>query len=199
MTGLRITAGALKGRKVAVPPTSTRPTSSKARQAFFDILGPRIHGAVFLDLFSGSGIFSLEAISRGAAAAIAIDRSPRAIRQIRSMATDWNLPITPLLSDVIEGLARPLAFASVDVVYADPPYDWPGYGALLEAIDGLPGLSADAVVAIEHRSGTEPFRDARCRFIAWRRTARYGEVSISLFERVDHDMEERGDDEPDSE
>jgi 16S rRNA (guanine966-N2)-methyltransferase len=72
MPPLRITTGSLRGRKIPLPP-DTRPTSERARQAFFNILGERIEGASFLDLFAGSGAFAFEALSRGASRASAID------------------------------------------------------------------------------------------------------------------------------
>lgn len=179
---LKITAGSLKGRKVPVPPADTRPTSSKARQALFDIVGPSIVGATFLDLFAGSGIFSLEAISRGARRAIAIDYSPRSIRQIEALAARWNLPITTMLSDVIEGLRRIRTEEPFDLVYADPPYDWSGYPALLSAIGRLPALAEDAIVAIEHRSGTEPLSGISAEGLELRKTAHYGEISIAIYD-----------------
>src|SRR5512132_123847 len=72
---IRVTAGTLRGRRVPVPKDDVRPTSERARQAFFNIVGPRINGARFLDLFAGSGIFSFEAISRGAKESVAVDSS----------------------------------------------------------------------------------------------------------------------------
>ena len=83
---LRVTAGSLRGRRVPVPPGDVSPTSERARQAYFNISGPRIAGARFLDLFAGSGIFSFEAVSRGAASATAIDQSRRNCETIARLA-----------------------------------------------------------------------------------------------------------------
>src|SRR5216684_3889558 len=62
MSTLRVTAGTLRGRRILVPPRDVRPTSERARQAFFNIIGQRIDGAHFLDLFAGSGIFSFDGV-----------------------------------------------------------------------------------------------------------------------------------------
>ncbi|MFW6253274.1 MAG: RsmD family RNA methyltransferase, partial [bacterium] len=62
---MRITGGSLRGRVVKVPPGEIRPTMDRMRESMFSILGP-LHGRSFLDLFGGSGIVALEAVSRGA-------------------------------------------------------------------------------------------------------------------------------------
>src|SRR5882724_6402280 len=97
---LRVTSGTLRGRRVPVPPRETRPTSERARMAFFNIAGPRIDGAQFLDLFAGSGIFSFEAISRGAAAATAIEQDRQSAATIARLAREWNAPVTATAADV---------------------------------------------------------------------------------------------------
>src|ERR1043165_1090466 len=94
MASLRITAGTLRGRRVAVPPTDIRPTSERARQAYFNIVAERIAGAHFLDLFAGSGVFSLEAVSRGAASATAVERDKRAAAAIGNLARAWSLSVS---------------------------------------------------------------------------------------------------------
>jgi len=186
MTVLRITSGTLRGRKVPVPTHPLRPTSARARQAFFNILGDRIVESVFLDLFCGSGIFTLEAVSRGARKAIAVDIEGRALRQIERIAAEWSLPITAIRGDAIAALRRPLGADDIDIVFADPPYDFPRYRELAETIDSEVPVAPGAVIGIEHRSGLNPFERVELSRISFRKTARYGDVSISIFD-VDQD------------
>jgi 16S rRNA (guanine966-N2)-methyltransferase len=80
---LRIVAGRLGGRRIAAPPgRDTRPTSDRVREALFSTLGP-LDGLAVLDLFAGSGALGLEALSRGAARVVFVDRAPRAIGTVR--------------------------------------------------------------------------------------------------------------------
>lgn len=170
MATLRVTAGTLRGRRVPVPPREVRPTSERARQAFFNIIGPRIAGAAFLDLFAGSGIFSFEAVSRGAASALAIDSVRRNSEAITELAKQLEANITTMTADVITALPR-LGDRVFDLAYADPPYDYAQYDELRSAIDGHA-----AFYAIEHRRRHEPFT------VEPARRVEYGEVWISLFE-----------------
>ncbi|MBX9721237.1 MAG: RsmD family RNA methyltransferase, partial [Candidatus Obscuribacterales bacterium] len=64
---MRITGGEARGRVIAGPEGLTlRPTGSKVRQAFFNILGNKLYGCSFLDICAGSGLIGIEALSRGA-------------------------------------------------------------------------------------------------------------------------------------
>ena len=193
MTGLRITAGTLRGRRIAVPPQDVRPTSERARQAFFNIVGPRITGAHFLDLFAGSGIFSFEAVSRGAAEALAVDLSRKNIAAIEKLAMEWDVNVKAVVGDVLQGV--PGAQCPVPgknnlgtgnwalgtgftIVYADPPYDFARYDDLLAVLDGL-SLAPDALVAVEHRRKTELASETK--HLRLLRRAEYGEVWISMY------------------
>ena len=175
---IRITAGALRGRHVPVPKDLVRPTSERARQAFFNIVGSGLRNALFLDLFAGSGIFSFEAVSRGAREAIAIDNSRRHTVTIDRTARDLDLPVRTVTADVLAGIKR-LGDQVFDVIYADPPYSYERYDELLMSIDTLT-LAPEALVAIEHRRRTEPFtaNPTRLQFL---RRAEYGEVWITFF------------------
>ena len=78
----RIVAGALGGRRIAVPRTGTRPTTDRVRESLFNVLASRIDfaGASVLDLYAGSGALGLEALSRGATSAVFVESDQRAAR-----------------------------------------------------------------------------------------------------------------------
>jgi 16S rRNA (guanine966-N2)-methyltransferase len=179
MPSLRITSGTFRGRRVPLPSHDLRPTSERARQAFFNILGQRIEGARFLDVFAGSGIFSFEALSRGAACAVAVEASKKSTEAIRSLSAAWKMPVEVITADAITGMKR-LRGRVFDIVYADPPYDYPHYDAFLETVDRELELGPSAVVAVEHRRRTQPFSHRPSRLHLHRR-AEYGEVCIALF------------------
>jgi 16S rRNA (guanine966-N2)-methyltransferase len=176
---LRITAGSLRGRRVPVPRGEVRPTSERARQAFFNIVSDRLVDAAFLDLFAGSGIFSFEAISRGAASSVAIDVSRQNCAAIASLAAQLDVPVSTVAADAIAGIKR-LGARVCDVIYADPPYEYDRYDELLTSIDTHVALAPDAVVALEHRRHSNPFTSEPER-LRFSRRAEYGEVWISFF------------------
>lgn len=176
---IRVTAGSLRGRRIPVPKPDVRPTSERARQAYFNIVGERIAGAKFLDLFAGSGIFSFEAISRGAAEAVAVDASRRGNAAIERLAEEFGVTIRTVTADVFAGIKR-VGGEVFDVIYADPPYAYERYDDLLMSIDKDLTLAPAAMVAIEHRRRSEPFT-ATLSQLKFDRRAEYGEVWISFF------------------
>lgn len=118
---MRITGGSLAGRSVRVPPGVIRPAMDRMRESFFSILGP-LDGMSFLDLFSGSAIIALEAISRGARPVTLVERD-RGKRRVIAQ----NLEIAPFAPRVVIApvevfIAR--ARESYDVVFLDPPFDY---------------------------------------------------------------------------
>jgi 16S rRNA (guanine966-N2)-methyltransferase len=153
--------------------------------AFFNIAGARIEGARFLDLFAGSGVFSFEAISRGAASAIAIEHDRKSVETIERLAKEWDAPVTAIASDVFLGIPRLKKTVSsgalFDVVYADPPYSFGRYDELLAAIDRDVPLADGALIGIEHPRRSDPFT-TECKRLKQIRRAEYGEVWITLFE-----------------
>ena len=157
-----------------------RPTSERARQAWFNIVAERISGARFLDLFAGSGIFSFEALSRGAASAIAVDQSRKNIELITATAATLGVELATVTADATRVAGR-IGTAEIDLIYADPPYDFGRYDELLQSIDLLP-IRENGLVALEHRRRTDPFTITPPGLTFWRR-AEYGEVWISLFVR----------------
>ena len=80
---MRIIAGIYKGRKLKVPKTSLRPTTNVVREALFDIIQDKIQHAKFLDIFAGSGLVGLEALSRGASFCAFVEKSKKAASTIK--------------------------------------------------------------------------------------------------------------------
>ena len=120
---MRITAGAMRGRVITVPNVpGLRPTPSKVRQALFNILGS-VDGFRILDLFAGSGIMALEALSRGAASATSIEQDRRAVKALQQSRDTLNMSDQWVIQtgSVEQGLAR-LAGKAFDLIFADPPY-----------------------------------------------------------------------------
>ncbi|WP_062521350.1 16S rRNA (guanine(966)-N(2))-methyltransferase RsmD [Demequina silvatica] len=123
----RIIAGRWGGRRLAVPPRGTRPTTDRVREAVFSRLdhGDHLRGARVLDLFAGSGALGFEAVSRGAAHATLVEADARATAVLRSNARDLSAggAVT-----VVKERVRPFLSRDAepwDVILLDPPYDIP--------------------------------------------------------------------------
>src|ERR1700689_3489126 len=79
-----IIAGRYRSRPLQAPAgLATRPSSDRLRETLFNVLAPRIQGAAFLDLYAGSGAVGIEALSRGAASVVFVERAPKAISVLR--------------------------------------------------------------------------------------------------------------------
>jgi 16S rRNA (guanine966-N2)-methyltransferase len=118
---VRITGGSLVGRKVAVPPGVIRPAMDRMRESVFAILGP-LEGVQFLDLFAGSGIMSLEAVSRGAVNAVLVERDNgkrSVIVKNQELAPNQT---TLIIAPVERFVAR--CRDVFDLVFMDPPFNY---------------------------------------------------------------------------
>lgn len=121
---MRIITGSAKGRVLAtLPGAATRPTSEKAKEAIFSMLQFDIEGRRVLDLFAGSGQMGLEALSRGAASAVLVDKSRDAVAIIQKNANATRLADRAkiLCLDGVEFLRREVS-GGFDIVFLDPPY-----------------------------------------------------------------------------
>lgn len=154
---MRVIAGSKRGRPLKVPRgNEVRPTLERTREALFNILGPRLQGARFLDLFAGTGANGIEALSRGAAHALFVDSDRRAIAVVRE-----NLARTGLGERAaIRRLNLPPQLAKIqgpfDLVFADPPYTFEHHDALLAGL-GAHGLVAEGgLVVLEHGKTPAP-------------------------------------------
>ncbi|MFW6289083.1 MAG: 16S rRNA (guanine(966)-N(2))-methyltransferase RsmD [Spirochaetota bacterium] len=148
---MRITGGTLLGRRVRVPPGVIRPAMDRMRESLFSILGP-LDGFSFLDLFCGSGIMTLEAISRGATRATLVERdhAKRAvIVENLELAKDTACPSPRLFVSPVESfVAREKA--TYDIVYLDPPFAYRHKADLLGRIARAGLLDEDGVLLIHY-------------------------------------------------
>ena len=153
---MRIIAGTHRGRRLSTPRwAGLRPTSDRLRGTLFDILGPRVEGARVLDGCAGTGAVGLEALSRGAAHAVLVDRDPRAVALIRRNAAACGLAgrCTVRRAALPAGLRR-LGAGAFDLILLDPPYDAPDLGAMLAA--SAARLGPEGRLVIEHARRIEP-------------------------------------------
>ena len=180
----RIVAGWAGSLQLAVPSDGTRPTSDRTREALFSMLEARdaIAGAAVLDLYAGSGAFGLEALSRGAASVVLVEKAPRAARVIAdNLARLRRAAPGPLDARVAQqSVAAFLAKArpGVGLAFLDPPYDLPDADVAADLIALAPLLVADAVVLVE-RSSRSP-RPSLPSTLALERTRTYGDTAVHL-------------------
>lgn len=179
----RIVAGTAGGRRIEVPRgRTTRPTADRVREAMFASLLSELGtfaGLRVLDLYAGSGALGLEALSRGADAALLVESDRRAAATIRHNIATLRLPGAELVVDRVERLlARSAAGAGHDLLFADPPYAVTAteVAAVLAAARGNGWLAAGAVAVVERpsRDGAPPWPDG---FVSTR-VRRYGEATL---------------------
>ncbi len=159
---MRIVGGAYRGRALVAPKgQSTRPTADRARQAMFDVLehapwSPGVRGARVLDLFAGSGALGLEALSRGAAHCVFVDRDPAALDAVAQ-----NLRALGVNTDQFEVLRADATGARLtgvfDFAFLDPPY---GKALVAPSLASLAGKLAPGGLIVVERAATEPLLSA---------------------------------------
>jgi 16S rRNA (guanine966-N2)-methyltransferase len=162
---LRIISGTQKGRKLFTPPPndkSIRPTSDRAREALFSILGKSVQGAKVLDLFAGTGAIGLEAFSRNADFVVFIENNRLALDLIKKniglchTGYTGNCGLRVIQHDLTRGLPLnhfPMETRTgFDFIFADPPYGQNMALTILRAIDTSTLLTESGTIVVEERS-----------------------------------------------
>ena len=182
---VRIIGGRFGGRRLETRSgPGTRPTTDRAREALFSILGP-LDGAYVLDVFAGSGALGLEALSRGATAVTFVEHARSALNVIRSniallaVADETRV----VAADWAEALNRERrAGAAFDLVLADPPYgEVTRIGPLLGAAL-VPLVRAGGRVVVEYSSGEPELPGLGPLQVAERIDRHYGATAIAIIE-----------------
>lgn len=192
---VRIVGGALRGRRVSVPDRGVRPTSERAREAIFDILGPGlVSGARVLDLYAGTGALGIEALSRGARSADFLEKSPE-------VATRLALNLKKLgfgdearvhVADLDRAVLPPRLGGPWRLLFLDPPYGGDAGPRWVETIARSSVVAPGGILVYERRKGTgTPSPSAFT--LATERT--YGEATVAFY-RADGPTGASGEGEP---
>jgi 16S rRNA (guanine966-N2)-methyltransferase len=174
---MRITGGAFRSRALRAPRgQATRPTSDRVREALFGILSSAgaLDGVRVLDLYAGTGALALEALSRGASDATLVEAAREALDAIRanvkSLAVEDRVRV--VAGDVREAVRR--LRGPFDLVLADPPW------TLVEEGEAPRALAERGLVVLEHASRSP---SPTIEQLAERSTRRYGDTSLTFYER----------------
>jgi 16S rRNA (guanine(966)-N(2))-methyltransferase RsmD len=159
---MRIIAGQFRSRQLkSLKKLAIRPTSDMLRETLFNILGPRVEGTRFLDLFAGTGAVGIEAISRGAALAVLVENHRPAAKLISENLALLEITTAArvIVSDALAAIAKfesgnsgPERATSFDFIFLDPPYaNERDYHSVLHTLEKSPLLNESSVVIAEHR------------------------------------------------
>jgi len=165
---LRIIGGTARGRKLFTPPLHEkciRPTSDRAREALFNILGNRIVDATVLDLFAGTGALGLEAFSRKARFIVFIDNNRLALQLIKKnillclsgYTGDCGIRVVQhdLTKSIPKNKLPPETHQGFDIIFADPPYAQNISFSVLEFINNSSLLAQNGLLIVEENHTVE--------------------------------------------
>src|SRR6267142_4754027 len=165
---MRIIAGTFRSRQLKSPKgLALRPSSDRLRETLFNILGPRVAGSRFLDLFAGTGAIGIEAISRGAASVVFVENHSATVRLIRENLAVLEIAsgariVPTIVAAALEKLQNEKA-AAFEFVFLDPPYASENdYADTLRSLENSSHVSESTIVIAEHQKNFQlPTRLAR--------------------------------------
>lgn len=148
---MRVIAGTARSLRLKTPEgLDTRPTTDRIKETLFNMLQPYLGGALFVDLFSGSGGIGIEALSRGAGHAYFVENEKRALSCIQENLQFTHLAerATILKTDVLSALYG-IHEKEADIIFMDPPYDCGHEERVLAVLKGLPWVTENSLIVIE--------------------------------------------------
>ncbi|MEW5993600.1 MAG: 16S rRNA (guanine(966)-N(2))-methyltransferase RsmD [Candidatus Zixiibacteriota bacterium] len=177
-----IIAGSLKGKVITVPNLGvTRPPLTRLRRAIFDFLNPYLHGAQYLDLFSGTGSYLFEAVSRGAARATGVELEKRLADSINQQARNLGIAdqLTCLNDDVFKAIPRLASHEErFDIIMLAPPQYVGLIDKALVLLKEHPLLWSDGMIICQHDTSETPKIEFGDFGIAQRR--KYGNTTFTI-------------------
>jgi len=151
---MRVIAGSARKMRLKAPRgNDIRPTADQVKEALFSIIGNRVVGAIFLDLFAGSGAIGIEALSRGAGKAIFVDSSRQSILLIKEnlSRTGFSEKASVLESDALQAI-KGLSIKKIkaDLIYLDPPYAEKLNTLVIDKIIEHAIIANNGLIIVEH-------------------------------------------------
>ncbi len=183
---MRIIAGTARGRTLKGPKgPGLRPTADRVRESIFNILGQYFDGIAVLDLFAGTGALALEALSRGAARAVLVDKGREALKLCRENAESLGMSdraeIVVAAVDA-SGLAGLKGRGPFQLLFADPPYADFTPAKVLELVDAAGLVAAGGRAVVEHDKRSEAPEAVGAFRLA--ETRRFGDTAVSFYDRI---------------
>ncbi|MBV9406626.1 MAG: 16S rRNA (guanine(966)-N(2))-methyltransferase RsmD [Acidobacteriaceae bacterium] len=173
---MRVIAGRFRSRKLkTVPGIAVRPTPDRLRESLFNVLAPRIEGAVFLDAYAGTGAVGIEALSRGAKHVIFIERSGKAMEVLRENLR--ALGVEKEVTVVRGSAAVLLPNYPEDIAFVDPPYE-----EGQEYVDALEALSRSGCRLAIAQHASRIALETRYGELTKTRVLKQGDNSLSFYE-----------------
>lgn len=157
---MRVISGSARGKKLKSPKTDLiRPTMDRVKESLFNILGRKVYGCRFLDLFSGSGAIGIEALSRGAELVLFADRDTRLLQENLSLCSFDKNRYIMIESDRNLWMKKIKEREAVfDIIFMDPPYGLPNIEELCLDLDrnGLLAEEGTLIVETDLRQSLSP-------------------------------------------
>lgn len=192
---MRVISGIAKGKRLKAPTgLNTRPITDMIKEALFNVLGSRVMGARFLDLFAGSGSVGIEALSRGAHKVIFVDYSNEAVKIVKENIDNCKFSdgYQILRNDVFKALGLlERQNARFDLIYVDPPFtNEKIFNEVMVAIDAIDILEPDGIIII--RAPRRKEMPVMFNGLNKYRSSHYGESSLHYYCRCEEDPKNDG-------
>lgn len=179
---LRVSGGVIRGRLMGGPKGLTfRPTTARVREFIFYQLGKRIENAKVLDLFAGTGILGIEALSRGAGYVVFVEWSQSSLRILKKnlIHSGFSTKATIVFEDVFLALRRlGKQEEKFDLIFADPPFAENHRTAIVQTVDETHILHPQGVLIVEHDVRDRDFSQTK---LGLTKERRFGDCMVSFY------------------
>ena len=178
---MKVISGSLKGRNIeGYNLEGTRPTMDRVKESLFGMIQNNIKDSIALDLFAGSGQLGIEAISNGASKCYFVDHNHEVIKVLNKNMASLNIKdkSSVILSDWKKFLNKSANVLKFDLIFVDPPYDYPVYEKIMDKVSNLNLLSENGLIILEHANLKLKERYGN---LVLYKSKKYGNKSVNIY------------------